>query len=55
VDRAYIAAPQNLHRAAVALALFQQMITRRSVVEHELLSEEEFAAAGDTMERLVFF
>jgi AcrR family transcriptional regulator len=54
-ERGYIERTQNTGRIAVALSLIQQMFTRRSIVEDALLSEEEFAAVGETFERLVFW
>lgn len=54
-ERRYIERMENTPRVAVALSLIQQMFTRRSIVEDALLSEEEFAAVGETFERLVFW
>jgi hypothetical protein len=54
-ERRYIERMENTPRVAVALSLIQQMFTRRSIVEDALLSEEEFAAVGETFDRLVFW
>lgn len=54
-ERRYIKRTESTGRIAVALSLIQQMFTRRSIVEDALLSEEEFAAVGETFERLVFW
>lgn len=54
-ERGYIKQTDSTERVAVALSLIQQMFTRRSVVEDALLHDEEFAAVGETFERLVFW
>jgi AcrR family transcriptional regulator len=54
-ERGYITTTDDHERIAVALSLIQQMFTRRSLVEDALLHDEEFAAVGETFERLVFF
>jgi AcrR family transcriptional regulator len=54
-QRGYISTTDDHERIAVALSLIQQMFTRRSLVEDALLHDEEFAAVGETFERLVFW
>lgn len=54
-ERGYSNRTESTGRVAVALALIQQMLTRRSIVEDALLHEEEFAAVGETFDRLVFW
>jgi hypothetical protein len=52
--REYIEAPQHVRRLAIALSMIVATFTRRSIIENQLLSEEDYAAVGETFTRLIF-
>lgn len=53
-NRGYIERPRHVRRLAVALSVIVHTFTRLSVIENQLLSEEDYAVVGDTFTRLVF-
>lgn len=52
--RGYLTGAGNTRRTAIALSMMVMTFLRRSMIENQLLSEEEFAVVGDVFERLIF-
>jgi AcrR family transcriptional regulator len=53
-ERGYIPSVDDARRLAIALSMIVMTFTRRSMIEHKLLSEEDYAAVGDVFERIIF-
>ncbi|MGZ3521283.1 MAG: TetR/AcrR family transcriptional regulator [Vulcanimicrobiaceae bacterium] len=54
-ERGFVESVGEIRPLAVALSLIMQMITRRSVIEQELLSEDDHAAVMETFDRIIFW
>jgi AcrR family transcriptional regulator len=54
-DRGYSSATGEVRPLASALSLIVEMLARRTILDHALISEHDFAGAVETFDRIIFW